>query len=44
MDQIIDHEEKAKYIAPCEVQKPLGLFKDKYSKEYYFPNLFFGCP
>jgi hypothetical protein len=32
------------YITPSQNFHPLGLFKDKYSKELKFPTLFYGQP
>ncbi len=42
--KIIDYENTIYSIAPSQKFHPLGLFKDKHSKEWNFPTLFIGQP
>ena len=39
---IRDLQEKIVEIAPAEGQRPLGIFKDKFTEEMNFPTLFYG--
>jgi hypothetical protein len=41
---IRDLQDKTVEIAPAEGKRPLGIFKDKVSKEMNFPTLFYGDP
>ena len=42
--KISDYENIVYFVAPSKNYHPLGLFKDKNSKELNFPILFFGHP
>jgi hypothetical protein len=42
VEHIVDNNIKSLTIAPNEGFQPLRLFQDTYSKECYFPILFFG--
>jgi hypothetical protein len=39
---IRDLQEKIVEIAPAEVHRPLGIFKDKFTEEMNFQTLFYG--
>ena len=41
---IRDLQDKIVKIAPVEGQRPLGVFKDKFTEEMNFPTLFYGYP
>jgi hypothetical protein len=42
--KIIDYKNTIYSIAPSQNFHPLGLFKDKHSKELKFSTLFYGQP
>jgi len=42
--KIIDYENIIYFIAPSQDFHPLGLFKDKHSKELNFPTSLYGQP
>ena len=39
-----DLQDKILEVAPAEVQRPLGIFKDTYAEDMNFPVLFYGDP